>query len=94
MIFMCKKIVCYLILLFVSVLFWNTTSLALDTNLPQGLSYEVRKDTNHVIHILTIDPKYYHLKLVKAHNQVFGRETVPAIALRTNAIAAINAGFF
>lgn len=92
--FMRKKNICYPIVLFISMLFWDTTSLALDTNLPNGLSYEVRKDTNHVIHILTIDPRHYHLKLVKAHNQVFGRETVPAIALRSNAIAAINAGFF
>lgn len=74
--FMHKKIVRYPVLLFVSVLFWRTTSLALGTNLPDGLSYEIRKDTNHVIHILKINPKHYHLKLVKAHNQVFGRETV------------------
>lgn len=89
-----KNIVYYPILLLSIVLFGSTVSWALDTNLPDGLTYEVRKDTNHVIHILTINPKHYHLKLVKAHNQVFGRETVPAIALRSNAIAAINAGFF
>jgi exopolysaccharide biosynthesis protein len=59
-----------------------------------GLSYETQKSDSHIIHILNIDPTHYHLKLVKAHNQVFGRETVPEIAARTNAFAAINAGFF
>ncbi|BBJ31096.1 hypothetical protein RAS_02050 [Rickettsia asiatica] len=44
--------------------------------------------------MLTIDPKNFRLKLVKAHNQVIGRETVDAMASRTNAIAAINTGFF
>ncbi len=85
--------ICYsMLMLFFSVL-CASASLALDTTLPTGLSYEVRKNENHVIHILTIEPTQYELKLVKAHNQVFGRETVPEIALRSNAIAALNAGF-
>lgn len=64
------------------------------STLPPGLTYESRKSNNHVIHILTIDPKKYRLHLVKAHSSVFGRETVPVTARRTGAIAAINAGFF
>jgi len=87
-----KIIYCPIILLFT--VLCASTSLALDATLPNGLSYESRKNEKHVIHILSIEPTQYHLKLVKAHNQVFGRETVPAIALRSNAIAAINAGFF
>ncbi|WP_316354110.1 phosphodiester glycosidase family protein [Candidatus Trichorickettsia mobilis] len=60
----------------------------------KGLEYQKLQPLTHVIHILTIDPALYRLELVKAHNGVFGRETVPAIALRKNAVAAINAGFF
>jgi len=86
--------ICYSMLLLCISVLCASASLALDATLPNGLSYEARKNENHVIHILTIDPAQYHLKLVKAHNQVFGRETVSAIALRSNAIAAINAGFF
>jgi len=64
------------------------------STLPPGLTYESRKTNNHVIHILIIDPTKYRLRLVKAHSSVFGRETVPVTAIRTGAIAAINAGFF
>ncbi|ABE04904.1 phosphodiester glycosidase family protein [Rickettsia bellii] len=63
-------------------------------NQDSGFNYRFSEKDNHIIHILTIDPKRFNLKLVKAHNQVIGRETVEEIALRTNAIAAINAGFF
>lgn len=63
-------------------------------NQDSGLNYRRLEENKHVIHILTIDPKRFDLKLVKAHNRVIGRETVEEIALRTNAIAAINAGFF
>ncbi|WP_231555797.1 phosphodiester glycosidase family protein [Rickettsia hoogstraalii] len=59
-----------------------------------GLTYSRYEKDKHIIHVLTIDPKNFELKLVKAHNQVIGRETVDAIARRTNAVAAINAGFF
>ncbi|MGX6959700.1 MAG: phosphodiester glycosidase family protein [Rickettsia endosymbiont of Pentastiridius leporinus] len=59
-----------------------------------GLTYNRYEKDKHIIHILTIDPKHFDLKLVKAHNQVIGRETVEGIALRKNAVAAINAGFF
>ncbi|MGI4753210.1 MAG: phosphodiester glycosidase family protein [Janthinobacterium lividum] len=63
-------------------------------NQDSGFNYRFSEKDNNIIHILTIDPKRFNLKLVKAHNQVIGRETVEEIALRTNAIAAINAGFF
>ncbi len=72
----------------------QNTQVKNDFKLPEGLSYNSQKKNNHIIHILSIDPKYYRLDLVKAHNQVFGRETVKSIALRKGAIAAINAGFF
>ncbi|WP_232202635.1 hypothetical protein [Rickettsia montanensis] len=60
----------------------------------KGLTYNRYEKDKHVIHVLTIDPKNFGLKLVKAHNQVIGRETVNVMAHRTNAAAAINAGFF
>lgn len=60
-------------------------------NQDSGFNYRFSEKDNHIIHILTIDPKRFNLKLVKAHNHVIGRETVEEIAL---AIAAINAGFF
>ena len=59
-----------------------------------GLTYECHKKDKHIIHVLEVNPKYFHIELVKAHNQVFGRETVRSIALRKGAFAAINAGFF
>jgi exopolysaccharide biosynthesis protein len=64
------------------------------TVVAQGLIYMKRVGHQHVIHVLTIDPRFYQLELVKAHNQVFGRDVVPAIAKRRGAVAAINAGFF
>jgi exopolysaccharide biosynthesis protein len=65
-----------------------------NSNAYEGIEYKVTKDGTHVIHILEIDPKLYRFELVKAHDSVFGRETVPEIATRKGAIAAINAGFF
>ena len=62
--------------------------------LPKGIHYEKQIEKNHVIHIVTVDPALYRFELVKARNQVFGRETVEAMALRKNAIVAINGGFF
>jgi exopolysaccharide biosynthesis protein len=56
--------------------------------------YECRKADGHVIHIVTLNPQFYTIDFIKAHNQVFGRETIEAIAKRTGADIAINAGFF
>jgi exopolysaccharide biosynthesis protein len=60
----------------------------------QDPAYQCRKDDNHVIHIVTIQPSKYTIAFVKAHNQVFGRETIESIAKRTGADIAINSGFF
>ncbi|WP_341763798.1 hypothetical protein [Candidatus Tisiphia endosymbiont of Beris chalybata] len=67
---------------------------ASDSIVKPGLFYNHYVQDQHVIHVLTIDPKYFSVELVKAHNQVIGRETVEAIGLRTGAVAAINSGFF
>jgi exopolysaccharide biosynthesis protein len=56
--------------------------------------YERRKVKDHVIHIVTLNSTDYDVQFVKAHNQVFGRETVDSIALRSDGDIAINAGFF
>jgi exopolysaccharide biosynthesis protein len=60
----------------------------------QDTNYECRKDGNHIIHILTIKPEQFAISFVKARNQAIGRETVEAIAQKTGADIAINAGFF
>jgi exopolysaccharide biosynthesis protein len=44
--------------------------------------------------MLTLSPQKFDVKFVKAHNQVFGRETIDSIAKRSGADIAINAGFF
>lgn len=78
--------------------FFLIISLLLFSNLSpvqaQDHTYECRKGDNHVIHIVTLQPSKYTISFIKAHNQVFGRETVESIAKRTGADIAINAGFF
>jgi|GEM_PF-1040702 len=59
-----------------------------------GISYQLLKKDQHNIHILSVNPKYFNLDILKARNQVIGRETVQSIALRKNAAAAVNASFF
>lgn len=63
-------------------------------NVAEGINYERETLDRHVLHIVHIDPKQYHFEVLKAHNQVFGRETVASLAQRKNALAAINGGFF
>jgi exopolysaccharide biosynthesis protein len=46
------------------------------------------------VQILRLDPAKVDLRSVLAHDRVMQLETVPGIAARTNAIAAVNAGFF
>jgi hypothetical protein len=46
------------------------------------------------IQLLRLDPRRVRLTAVLAHDQVLGAETVPSIASRRGATAAINAGFF
>lgn len=60
----------------------------------QNPLYECRKEGGHVLHIITLHPSQYAIDFIKAHNQVFGRETIDAIAKRTGADIAVNAGFF
>lgn len=56
-------------------------------------SYETYKTDTQITHILTLNPKNYEIKFVKANNGT-GRETVLSIANRYNADIAINGGFF
>lgn len=74
--------------LFYSVIFiiFGTTS-----TLGSGYHYQIHKINEQVIHLVTIDPKQYSVHLIKAQG---GRETVNAIAKRSNADIAINGGFF
>jgi exopolysaccharide biosynthesis protein len=60
----------------------------------QSHPYECRREGGHVLHIITFHPSKYAVDFIKAHNQVFGRETIESIAKRTGADIAINAGFF
>jgi hypothetical protein len=46
------------------------------------------------VQLLRIDPGRVHLELVLAQDTVLGLETVPDMASRSLALAAINAGFF
>jgi exopolysaccharide biosynthesis protein len=84
-----------LLLWFISLINMSRESCAAPPDFSEeGLSYEVRKEQEHAIHILTVSPTSYTLELVKAHDQVFGRETVSQIALRKGARFALNGGFF
>ena len=57
-------------------------------------NYKVLKKDGHTIHIVTLSPNDFDTQFVKAHDQVFGRETVDSMATRSNADIAINGGFF
>jgi exopolysaccharide biosynthesis protein len=59
-----------------------------------GYYYEVQKLDEHVLHIVTVNPKKYDVNIVKANNGAVGRETVSSMAKRSNAEIAINGGFF
>lgn len=76
------------------VLFFGVLFLTPHAALCESFTYECRKDNKHVIHIVTLNPQKYSASLVKAHNQVIGRETLETIAKRAGADIAINAGFF
>jgi hypothetical protein len=62
--------------------------------LPTKYLYECIKEEGPVVHVLTLRPEDYKTNFIKAHEQVFGRETIKAIAERSGAEIAINAGFF
>ena len=59
-----------------------------------GYHYEVQKLDEHVLHIVTVNPKKYDVNIVKANDGAIGRETVSSMAERTDAEIAINGGFF
>ncbi len=60
-----------------------------------GLRYEHRSTAGpESIHILEVDPHLLRMEAVRALDDGVGRETVPSIAQRTGALAAVNAGFF
>lgn len=50
--------------------------------------------TPQSVRLLRVDPAAARLKLVLARDRVVGTETVPAMAARHGAVAAVNAGFF
>lgn len=56
-----------------------------------GYTYEKRTVDSHVLHIVTLKADDYTTAIIKASK---GRETVPSMAKRSNAIVAINGGFF
>jgi len=80
----------YIKLFIVATLFCFGTSLVHASN----YNYEKLEIKEHVIHMVTVIPKYYDIDIVKANNGAIGRETVSSMAKRTNATIAINAGFF
>ena len=65
-----------------------------NNGLAQDHHYQCRRDSKHVIHIITLDPQKFSAAFVKGHNQVIGRETIESMAKRTGADIAVNSGFF
>lgn len=61
----------------------------------QGLSYRhLSTNVPQSIHVLEVDPTYYHIEPAHAYNLALGRETVQAIVKQHGAIAGVNGGFF
>lgn len=60
----------------------------------QGYTYDKHLYDNHIVHVVILDPHEYSAHYVKAHDAVFGRETVKQMAERSGATVAINGGFF
>jgi hypothetical protein len=59
----------------------------------EGLVYSEMRAFDSSIHLLLVDPSFYEIKLAKALDDL-GRESVLSIAKRTQAVAAVNGGFF
>ena len=60
-----------------------------------AFSYECVSSGNFtLIHILIVDPKENEIKAARAQGDSIPRETVAAISMRHNALAAINGGFW
>lgn len=56
--------------------------------------YKLIKSGNSQVHLLTIDPAKYQMKIISAMDGVFGRERLDSIAGRVGSDIAVNAGFF
>ena len=39
-------------------------------------NYKCLRKNGHIIHIVTLNPREYNVEIVKAREQVFGRETI------------------
>ena len=59
-----------------------------------GYTYDKQIYNNHAVHVVTLNTFEYSSHYVKAHDAVFGRETVEQMAERSGAVIAINGGFF
>ncbi len=59
-----------------------------------GYTYDKQVYNNHAVHVVTLNPVEYSSHYIKAHDAVFGRETVKQMAERSGAVIAINGGFF
>lgn len=70
----------------------------------EGLNYQVLENpiatgsdfstSKSTIYVMEVDPNLYEIVPIKALDNGIGRESVDSIAKRTNAIAAVNGGFF
>ena len=56
--------------------------------------YQKKVYDQHSVHVVTISPKEYQIKIVKSKDSVLGLETLSEMATRVSADIAINAGFF
>jgi len=70
------------------------------TSVAPGVKYEHLRRIKTVeleplsIHVLAVDPSKASLKLMLAKDHVLGKEKTTAMAARSDAVAAINGGFF
>lgn len=69
---------------------------SLATNMAESSNYLYEKHilNGSVVHVVTLHPRTYNIKLIKSNDGKMGRENVPSMAKRTKAEIAINAGFF
>lgn len=82
----------------INIILW-IIALACISNIACGSSsdyiYKKLEKDRHVIHAVTLPSKFYDIQIIKAQrNQDGGRETVSAIAKRSDATIGINGGFF
>lgn len=70
------------------------TTLAFSVAYAADYHYERHLKDTQIIHVVTFPANKFDAQLVKSNDGSAGRETVPAIAKRTQADIAINGGFF